>query len=503
MASDRNLRGERFEVTSGGKRVLTGKLKQAKGSPAPWAHAFRADLSAVTAPGGYRIEAAGKSSPPWIVAAEGSAPGIDVILDYLRTNRDGAEAARLHGPSHLNDAALPDGTEIAITGGWMDAGDMIHFTQTTSATVALLEAAARLDPAHAAVLREEADVGLRWLLRAHPSPGLFISQVGDGRDHDQGFRDPAADDSSPAEGIGTRTAYPAIGSDSAGKTAAALAMAADRSAEPARGVLLTAAREWYAAGLAAAAPLAPLGGEGGSFYNAESWEDDMAGGASALYRSTGEGAYLEQAEAFLREGRYEIGIDPYSFATFPAADLCGVLGASAAPGSAGTLGCEVLAEQARAAAKVAGRTAFSTPGEFTWGQTRRNANGGTAALLAERSGLFNGGAALAASARDYVLGRNPWGRSFVTGYGRNAPRRIHHWAVAIAGDGEPRGAVVGGPASPEQIEEQGFKLKNRKFTKFDSRLGAYEDNRPNYVTSEPTIDYSAATILLFAALEGQ
>ena len=501
VASDKDLRGQRFSATLAGKTVLSGRLKAAKGSPDPWRHAFVADLSELSDPGAYRLEAGGASSPPWIVQADGSAAGIEVILDYLRTNRDGAEPARLHGPAHLNDAALPDGSPIPISGGWMDAGDMIHFTQTTAATVVLLETAARFSPARASALREESDVGVRWLLRAHPEPGLFIAQVGDARDHEQGFRDPAADDASAEPGIGTRVAYPGVGGDTAGKTAAALALVADRSPEPLRAQLLGAAREWYAAGLAAAAPLGPLGGRSGGFYLTGSWEDDMAGGAAALYRSTAEPAFLEQAEDFLRNARYEAGIDPYSFSTFAAAELCGALGAPAASaGSARDFGCEVLADTGRFAAKVSRRTAFATPGEFTWGQTRLNANAGTAAALAERAGLLPGGEAIAASARDYLLGRNPWGRSFVAGYGQKPAREIHHWAVALAGDGEPRGAVVGGPAPADQVKEQGFRAKIRKFARYDSRRAVYEDHRPNYVTSEPTIDYSAATILMLAVV---
>jgi Glycosyl hydrolase family 9 len=46
------------------------------------------------------------------------------------------------------------------------------------------------------------------------------------------------------------------------------------------------------------------------------------------------------------------------------------------------------------------------------------------------SGAALPGRALAADARDWMLGRNPWGRSFVAGLGPGAPEQIHHWAVA-------------------------------------------------------------------------
>src|SRR6476619_2866137 len=52
VGSDRNLKGAGFSVTLGARTVLRGKLRAAGGSPAPWAHAYRADLSALQDPGG-------------------------------------------------------------------------------------------------------------------------------------------------------------------------------------------------------------------------------------------------------------------------------------------------------------------------------------------------------------------------------------------------------------------------------------------------------------------
>jgi endoglucanase len=110
---------------------------------------------------------------------------------------------------------------------------------------------------------------------------------------------------------------------------------------------------------------------------------------------------------------------------------------------------------------------------------------------------MNGRCGVAWGARDYLLGRNPMGRSFVVGFGRGSARHPHHWAAALAGPGQPRGAVVGGPAPLTQIRAQGFDVKGP----FNSRFAGYEDKRPNYVTSEPALDYAAASILLLAALE--
>jgi hypothetical protein len=67
----------------------------------------------------------------------------------------------------------------------------------------------------------------------------------------------------------------------------------------------------------------------------------------------------------------------------------------------------------------------------------------------------------------------------------------------VFGSGQPTGAVVGGPAPIEQIESQGFRASGP----LQSSFAAYVDERRDYVTSEPALDYGAASILLIAALD--
>ena len=505
VGSNRGLAGKPFLVLDGGGGVARrGTLHRAAGTPAPWPKAYRASLGSLSA-GSYRVRvpALGLTSRAWVVRPDGSARAIDKVLEFFAANRDGGEASPIHDPSHLNDATVKggphDGEHLDLTGGWMDAGDMVHFAQTTSFAAAVLEAAARLDPARAPELDAEADVGIRWLIKAHPTPGLFIGQVGDQRYHELGFRDPAGDDASPKPGIGHRRAYPGIaaggiGGDIAGKAAAALALAYDRSGDAAD---LAQAREWYSAGRAAARPNPPLPG---GFYHDQLWKDSMAAGAAALYRSTGEQHYLSDALGYLHSAQSDadgtLGVVDSS-ASFAAADICGALGAPAlgGPGDRG-FACRRLREFGEIAVEQAGGNAFGMPGFFTWGTTAQNGASGALAGLAGCSSGLTGGRAVAAGARDYLLGRNPFGRSFVVGYGPRAPRHPHHWA-SVFGDALPQGAVVGGPAPIAQIHGQGFQVRDPHDTGFAS----YEDRRADYVTSEPALDYAASSILLLATLE--
>jgi endoglucanase len=489
VASARNVAGKRFRVLdASGAVVLSGKLARASGRATPWKRAATADLSAVTTPGAYRVAVGRLRSRPWVVDDDAIVQPIATMLQFFAANSDGNEPSPIHAPSHLNDGTVASGPyagqHFDLTGGWMDAGDMIKFTQTTGHAATVLQAAARLDPEQADALGSAADVGVRWLVKAHPRPDLFIGQVGDERDHDLGFRDPATDDASGDAGIGTRLAYPATGGDLAGKAAAALAMAAQRTTGDARDTLLTQAREWYAMGQAANAP-AKLAGD---FYTSTSFVDDLAAGATELYRATGEQPYLDQAKAYLAQADKDAAFGWDEFGGFAAADLCGLLGAP----TIDTGACAVMNDVGAAAIARARRDAFGIPADFGWGVTASSAAGGIAALLAGRSDI-------AAGARDYLLGRNPWGASFVVGYGPRSPRHPHHWA-SVFGPAKPVGAVVGGPAPMSTVRQQKLKIRRNVFS---TSRAFYTDDVNDYVTSEPALDYTADSILLLAAMRGR
>ena len=174
VGTDRDLAGKRYVVIdASGATVGTGSLHGAAGTPKPWGHAYTAPLTGADSPGRYRVRvpALGQTSPSWIVRSAGSGDAITTILKFFAWNADGRESP-YHGPSHLHDATVKggpfDGRRFDLTGGWMDAGDMIHFAQTTSYAAAVLEAAARIDPAQRQRLDSTAAVGIRWLRKAHP-----------------------------------------------------------------------------------------------------------------------------------------------------------------------------------------------------------------------------------------------------------------------------------------------------------------------------------------------
>lgn len=505
VGANRSLVGRTYTVTdANGAVVLEGKLTRAPGKAAPWRSATIADLSSITAPGSYQI-AVGKirSKQPWVVVADGSAASTAVrhMLRFFSINADGNESSPAHGPSHLNDATIVgsslNGQRVDLTGGWMDAGDMLKFTQTTAFTVVALLVAARLDPADAVPLQTAAGIGVRWLLKAHPAADVFVSQVGEiVADHDRDPSlgiDPGTDDQSSIPGIAMRQALTGIGLDSGGRTAAALALAAQ--VEPdvtARNQLITAASQWYvaAAQVDALAPPLPM-----DPYLSDTGLDDMSLGAIELYRATGDPQYLADALEWIDGHELSGTITWNDVGALAVAEMCGVLGMPVPSPAAAAKGCALLRSAAALGAEPATQRVLANPGGLGFGSTAENGGAGAVLALAAAAG-FTDGRALAADSRDWVLGRNAWGRSFVAGLGPNPPVRVHSWTFRKGPDAF-NGSVVGGPTTFQIMREQKLRIRRGPF---DGPGGFYEDRDTNYVTSEVAIDYAASTLLLFAAM---
>ena len=492
VASQERAAGRPFRVAGPHGTVLRGRLRAVPGDASPWRHAASADLSRLRRPGRYRVVALGATSRPWVVTR---ASAVGQLLRLYAVNADGDEPNPVFGPAHRNDATVKggphDGEHVDLVGGWRDAGDMLKFTQTIAESVAYLHLAARLDPPQADRLQQTAAVGVRYLLKAHPAADLFVGLVGDERDHDSGFRDPAGDDASTLPGIGVRIAYPSVSSTILGDTAAALALAGE----------VDAAKQWYDQAVATGREVEWNDPNLSDFYPDDFFHDDLAFGADALWRATGDPQYLQQAGAQLRAGSQDElygGVVVGAPRPLVAADLCGGLGAPAAPDPAiRRLACDDLRKVLDALRDRAGQRAFGSPGIYTFGFIQDNDAAGAVAAAAYRAGVAKDGLRIAAAARDYLRGRNQWGRSFVVGPQPFAAHHPHHSAYL---KGDPAkllaGAVVGGPARPSDITGAGLAPAH------DPLAGAgvtYEDRREDFVTSEVGLAYTAPAVLLAAS----
>ena len=526
VVSDGKLVGERFSVRRlGGGIVLRGRLERTHGSPSPWRHAARADLSRVNRPGSYRIRVGRLHSAPWRVSTSARRAMILRLLAIFRVNADGNEPNPVFGPAHLNDSMAPivggptEGGTIDVSGGWRDAGDAVKFTVTTAMASALLDYTAELDPADAAKLHTVSDIGVRWLEKTHPAGSdTFVAQVSGVSDHKGAtFRDYSRDDASPNPAFSHRKAYGEAGSGTLGAAAAALASGSLREGPAtARGsALLQRAQEWFARGKAvsAAGPrLEGLDQAGGMPFT--DWQSFMALASVLLWRAGGDEAYLNDAARYMSKAPVETGFSSYfSVGGLAAADMCGGMGRPAVPREdLRSLACRKLIEAVRASRIRAASNAFHSPGGFNFGWVADHTGSAAIEAAADRANVVSGGFRRAYEARDYLLGRNPWGAGFVVGPTGSEAHHPHHPVVL---KGSParlgKGLVVGGPA--DRSEFTGFELRPRArsaFAPFNptydrERYGGdpivYEDRTADFITSEPSIGYSGPALLLLSQLD--
>ena len=103
----------------------------------------------------------------------------------------------------------------------------------------------------------------------------------------------------------------------------------------------------------------------------------------------------------------------------------------------------------------------------------------------------------AQAALDYVLGRNPIGASMVTGFGEISPRHPHHRPSEADGvDAPVPGFIVGGPHS-DQGDAKGCPLP------YPSKVPAksWLDHFCSYTTNEVAINWNAPLVYVSAALQ--
>ena len=497
--------------------------------------------------GRYRVELprAGIRSPEILLSEEVFSSAPDVMLEFMRQQRCGYNPF-LDAICHPYDGRtaygeMPAGTYVDTRGGWHDAGDQLKYLLTSStATAHLLEAwlanpgvfADRVDALGRpgsnglADVLDEAKWGLDWLLKLHPSPGVLIHQVADDRDH-KGWRLPQSDDADYGWGPGKeRTAYVADGgpqglgkwqsastgvANLAGRYAAAMALAYrvfkddPRRADFAR-TCLAAGREVYAMGKAKEG--VQQGNSYGSPYRyaEETWADDMEWGAAEMYRATGEAPFLADAVRYADlagatswMGRAEAAhYGLYPFMNFGHFALHGLAGKDVDARLAGYYRDGL--EKARA---VAAASPFGAGVPFIWCSNNLTAALVTQALLYERMTGDARYAPLASDGLAWLLGRNPWGVSMFTLWPDGAPSPTQPHLPTTNLTGRPvRGGLVDGPVKASIFES----LKGVRLTRIDSYApfqageAVYHDDVMDYATNEPTMDGTAAAILMFVLL---
>jgi len=501
----------------------------------------RVDLSGIPGPGQYLVVLEdGARFGPITIGEAPYAPSITKLVAFLREQRCGATTAAIsrHGACHLfaslgdgdpathsgDGVAVDDGYAGSVTaqtgpavdveGGWHDAGDYIKFTGTTAFTLAVDLIALR-DHRDALVralgdtgydeLRRELRWGLDWLLAMLRGPTLY-HQVSGERDH-SGFRRPDDDTATPIDGYDQRPVFrfgAGRGANILGRAAAAFAAGAQVFADdPAYAAeLLDAARRVYAAGKGRPAAQNPVPED---FYGEGSYRDDLALGAAALARVTGEDTFRAEALDLARkleprtgEPIYWGGVDALALLetalAYPAdaperAELAARLGSIADP---------ILASDT--APRGAGGAFGYALEHFGNGTIEQSLGAACVCLAARRLGGHDGCLEVARSQLHWLFGLNPFGESFQIGVGTQFPQRPHHGLASTAGlvlDG----AIVGGPTAIDEIDGWlPVPGADDPFARWSTDALFYQDSDENWVVNEPAIDFTAPLVFAIAEL---
>ncbi|MEZ0072057.1 glycoside hydrolase family 9 protein [Planotetraspora sp. GP83] len=500
------------------------------------------------------------------------------VATFFQTQRDGADTVngKLHRrPSHLTDAkatvyesaglysddsmnhapvAIPGAPTVDVAGGWFDAGDFLKFVETTSYALPMMMAAQSNLNRPDKTLAGEIDHGLSWLDKMWDgkSKTLYIQVgIGDGLegvatgDHDV-WRLPERDDAlqvKPGDAgyfLKYRPVFRAappgepISPNLAGRVAATFAMAAQAEAAHDE----AKARQWLgkAADVLALAKTTSPGTlvttVPHDYYGESSWRDDMTLGATELAvagRMLGDaraGDWLRAAAGYAKDHIDAGGggvLNLYETSSFADAELVKAVRAYGPIDGLRVSQAELLnhikTKGLDPAFKRSNADPFRAAGNYSNYDVVSNTFGvaATARLYSSLSG-DRGYDALATAARDWNLGANAWGLSFVIGAGSEFPRCPHHQVANLAGDGYKkilRGAVVNGPNSYNASREQNLDWyegqanpcpadKIDRFEKYQAPSGTgnrnsrFVDFSGAWMTVEPANDFAASAILAFA-----
>jgi len=193
------------------------------------------------------------------------------------------------------------------------------------------------------------------------------------------------------------------------------------------------------------------GGAGGGAYGDNNVKDDFYWAACELYISTGKTEYLD----YMKESQYYLKM-PNDNGCFDWAFTCGLGTVSlvVAPNKLPEQDLKIAKQNVLAAADVFMETqskeGYGSPiAAYYWGSNSVVLNNAVLLALAYDISKDSKYINAAIQSLDYILGRNPNDKCYVSGYGERTLKNPHHRFWANQADknfpGPPPGAVSGGP----------------------------------------------------------
>jgi endoglucanase len=478
------------------------------------------DFSAVQQAGEYHWQIGNLRSVPFKIAAQVYQEAFAMLLRSYYLQRCGVElndpvTGIYHPPCHVNDAVLAHqdsihlaGESIAAQGGWHDAGDYGKYVATTAVTLgrilSLYEQQPHLFWDGQLVIPEsgngipdvldEMQVGLDWLLRMQRQDGAVYRKLS-GADWSIGL--------SPDEDQQLRYVY-GLSTPETAKFAAAMAIAArvfhPLKTELAQQYQQAAEKAWRYLEQHPTMQVDWIkeddSGSGKYLSSEIDTEpslmvdtDDRFWAAAELYITTGQLPFEQYVSNYLKTSEYTLfewkdpsalGMTNYLFQTRQpiAPDIRTQLVSK----------LQKRADQALAKANQSGYRLAND--RFIWGSNKIAAEEAITLLYAHQATPCAAYQTAAADQLDYLLGRNPFNQTFVTGLGTHPVQHTNHLFARAKGVYIP-GLLVGGANELAQDQIAPKKLGIR----------SYLDDDRSYATNEYAIDYNASLITLLGLIQ--
>ncbi len=499
VIADKQIDDELFEVIeSKYNRVLfSGKIRSVVQHEGRYKYAYQIDFSSLKDIGSYYVKIGDSKSYLFRISNNLYNAPVDSLLRFFEVQRCGYTNPSLHGVCHGEDASyLIDAgkridRKLDLTGGWHDAGDYVKFLNTTAYTTYTLLFAYEFDKNKFGFdndgnsvpdLLEEAKIGLDWLLRCNFDKYKLISQVQDLKDHTVGWRMPEND---PL--VSERPAFIGRGKNLVGIYVATMALASRIWRNEIRyddfaNKCLTVAENIYST----RNEVPNVDSSGSGVYLDNAYGSKMALGAVELYLTTGQPKLLDEAKKYAdKEGSdywWSYGnIGGYAYYKLGKLDKKYI---------------DYLVNNLNVFSANADSNSFNLGTPYSWGTNNTLLGVALQGILYKRLTGSNRYDSLAIYQRDFVLGRNQWGVSFLTDFGTRYSKNLHHQVSHLRKIKLP-GGFAAGPVTKETMKNYNIPFSGfDRFKNFQTENGVYYDDRNDYVTNEPTIVANATAIFV-------
>ncbi len=475
------------------KSVFEGRLSEGIANASADETDYLADFSSVTDPGTYYIACGDLDhSYPFVIADNPYEKLTNDAIRMFYLQRCGCEVKDNtfgHKACHTDLATVyGTSTKIDVSGGWHDAGDYGRYTVAAAKAVADLMLAYQANPTFfndsvgipesgnsVPDILDETRYELEWMLKMQASDGGVYHKVSCA--------------TFPGYVMPTAETKPLIvtpvSTTATADFCASMALAAEVYAEFdeafAKTCLAAAEKAWgfleQNPNFIFKNPSDISTGE----YGDKTDRDERFWAACQMYRATGSETYLS-AVSTLSTGMDWSTVGDYGNIALATMKENGTNSEQRAKAIAS------LNSSAKSYQSAVQKSPYGSPiTKYNWGSNMTIANAGVLLSLADYQDEAN-------EVLNYLLGKNPLGTCFVTGFGTVSPLNPHHRPSMAMKAAQP-GMLVGGVNSG--LEDSAAKA----YCKGQPSAKCYIDNSESYSTNEITIYWNSPLIYLLAVSE--